>query len=98
MKLMRTEDAVGQVCAMTSHKLLKKALQRMPYFERPYYYRGRHTGTFKCGKDSIYIWENNENMLHENDAARSCMICANEHMTPSEIKRKIELIVSVTVF
>ena len=46
------------------------------------------------GKDHIYIWENNENMLHENDAAKILYdMCANEHMTSSEIKEgKIELI------
>ena len=46
------------------------------------------------GKDHIYIWENNENMLHENDAAQILYdICKNDHMRPSEVKEgKIELI------
>ena len=48
----------------------------------------------RVGKDHIYIWENNENMLHENDAAQIlCDICKNNYMRPSEVKEgKIELI------
>jgi molybdenum cofactor synthesis domain-containing protein len=46
------------------------------------------------GKDHIYIWENNENMLHENEAARILYdICKSEHMSPSDVKEgKIEVI------
>ena len=46
------------------------------------------------GKDHVYMWENNENMLHENDAAeilRQISMGANMH--PTEPKEgKIELI------
>ena len=46
------------------------------------------------GKDTIYIWEVNENMMHENDAARVlCELSINEHMHASDISEgKIELI------
>ena len=45
------------------------------------------------GKDTVYIWENDETMLHENDAAFILRdLCMNEHMSASEPKEgKIEL-------
>ena len=45
------------------------------------------------GKDNIYIWENDENMLHENEAAEVLRdICQSENMSASEPKEgKIEL-------
>mgnify|MGYP006922395409 CR=1 FL=1 len=48
----------------------------------------------RVGKEHIYIWENDETLLHENDAAKILYdLCANEHMRPSEIKEgKIELL------
>ena len=46
------------------------------------------------GKDHLYVWENNGNMLHENEAAEILYsFCANKHMRPSELKEgKIEVI------
>ena len=45
------------------------------------------------GKEHLYVWEADENMLHENDAARIlCDICKNKYMDESEVKEgKIEL-------
>ena len=45
------------------------------------------------GKEHLYVWEADENMLHENDAARIlCAICKNANMHESEVKEgKIEL-------
>jgi len=46
------------------------------------------------GKENLYIWEKQEGMLHENEAAEILYdICKNDHMKPSSIKEgKIELI------
>lgn len=45
------------------------------------------------GKEHLYVWEADENMLHENDAARIlCDICKNTMMDESPVKEgKIEL-------
>ena len=45
------------------------------------------------GKDHIYIWENDETMMHENDAAEVlCRMCKGENMTRGGVKEgKIEL-------
>ena len=46
------------------------------------------------GKDHLYVWEKDENLLHENDAAKILYdISADENMHGSDIKEgKIELI------
>ena len=78
---------------MTSHKLSKALLEGCRISKRPYYYRGRHTCTFKWWeKDHIYIWENNENMLHENDALKILHdMCANEHIRSHRKSKKEKL-------
>ena len=50
------------------------------------------------GKEHLYVWEMDENMVHENEAAeRLYKICANENIYPSkEVKEgKIEAFASV---
>ena len=46
------------------------------------------------GKDHLFVWEKQEGMLHENEAAEILYsICKNEHMAPSPVKEgKIDLI------
>ena len=46
------------------------------------------------GKDHLFVWEKQEGMLHENEAAEILYsICENEHMAPSPVKEgKIDLI------
>jgi molybdenum cofactor synthesis domain-containing protein len=49
------------------------------------------------GKDHLYVWEQTEGTLHENEAAEILYdICKNDHMTPSEIKEgKIDIFTSI---
>ena len=48
------------------------------------------------GKDQLYVWEKEEGMLHENDAAEIlCAMCRGAHMERSQAKEgKIELTAS----
>ena len=44
------------------------------------------------GKEHIYIWENDETMLHENEAAGIlCQLCQGPGMRPLSLRREIEL-------
>lgn len=47
----------------------------------------------KLGKENIFVWEDDENFLHENDAAEILKnICQGENLIASEVKEgKIEL-------
>ena len=94
MKLMKTTEAVGQ---MLCHDIT----QIIPgEFKGPVFRKG-HIITeedvpvlLSVGKDNIYIWEVNESMMHENDAAMVLYgLCANEFMHPSEVKEgKVEVV------
>lgn len=52
------------------------------------------------GKENIYIWEKDENMLHENEAAEILyQMCRGEHMHPTPVKEgKIELVADMDGF
>nr|MCR4891703.1 molybdopterin-binding protein [Lachnospiraceae bacterium] len=94
MKQVKTTEAVGQ---MLCHDIT----QIIPgKFKGPIFRKGHIIAEedipvlLSVGKDSVFIWEVNENMLHENDAAQVLYdISASDHMHPSETKEgKIELI------
>ena len=93
MKLVKTEDAVGQV-------LCHDITQIIPGVTKGPVFRKGHVITeedipvlLSVGKENLYIWEKDEAKLHENEAAQIlCEMCRNEHMYPSEVSEgKIEL-------
>ena len=94
MKLMKTEEAVGQILCHDITQIIK-GVTKDAVFRKGHVIREEDIPVLlSVGKDNIYIWENNENMLHENEAAQILYdICKNEHMHPSDVKEgKIELI------
>ena len=93
MRFVKTKDAVGQV-------LCHDITQIIPGVTKGPVFRKGHVITeedipvlLSVGKENLYIWEKDETMLHENEAAQIlCEMCRNEHMHPSEISEgKIEL-------
>ena len=93
MKLIRTEDAVGSV-------LCHDITQIIPGVVKDAVFRKGHVVTeedipvlLSVGKEHLYVWEAQEGMLHENDAAEVLRrICQGEHMKASAPKEgKIEL-------
>lgn len=94
MKLMKTEEAVGQVLCHDITQIIK-GVTKDAVFRKGHVIREEDVPVLlSVGKDHIYIWENNENMLHENDAAEILRtICQGENMHPTEPKEgKIELV------
>lgn len=94
MRLMKTEDAVGQVLCHDITQIIK-GVTKDAVFRKGHVIREEDIPVLlSVGKDHIYIWENNEAMLHENDAAEILReICQGEHMHATEPKEgKIELI------
>ena len=97
MKSIRVEDAVGQV-------LCHDMTQIIPGEFKGARFRKGHIVTaedipvlLSMGKERIYVWEMEEGMLHENEAAeRLCALCNNENMLRSEVKEgKIELTAAI---
>ena len=97
MKAIRVEDAVGQV-------LCHDMTQIIPGEFKGARFRKGHIVTaedipvlLSMGKERIFVWEMEEGMLHENEAAeRLCALCGNENMLRSEVKEgKIELTAAI---
>lgn len=93
MKQIRTEDAVGQV-------LCHDITQIIPGVIKDAKFRKGHVVTeedipvlLSLGKEHLYIWEKDENMYHEDEAAEILYeLCRNEYMERGQVKEgKIEL-------
>ena len=94
MKLIRTQNAAG-------HVLCHDITQIIPgKYKGPAFKKG-HVVTeedipvlLSIGKEHLYVWEKEENMLHEDEAAEILYrICAGAGMHPSDVSEgKIELI------
>ena len=93
MKLIKTEDAVGTVLCHDITQIIKGVTKDAVF-------RKGHVVTeedipvlLSVGKEWLYVWEKEEGMLHENDAAEIlCAMCLGDHMERSEAKEgKIEL-------
>lgn len=93
MKLMKTEDAVGQVLCHDITQIIKGVTKDAVFRKGHVITEEDIPALLSVGKDHIYIWEKDETMLHENEAAEIlCSVCKNEHMKASLPKEgKIEL-------
>ena len=97
MKLMKTEEAVGQILCHDVTQIIPGE-KKGPAFRKGHIIAEEDIPLLlSLGKDHVYIWENDENMLHENDAAQILYtLCAGEHMHASPVKEgKIELIADI---
>jgi molybdenum cofactor synthesis domain-containing protein len=94
MKLMKTEEAVGQVLCHDITQIIKGVTKDAVFRKGHIITEEDIPVLLSVGKEHVYIWENNENMLHENDAAEILRdICMGEHMHASKPKEgKIELV------
>ncbi len=94
MKLMKTEDAVGQILCHDITQIIK-GVTKDAVFRKGHIITAEDVPVLlSVGKDHIYIWENDETKLHENDAAEILrQICHGENMHATEAKEgKIELV------
>lgn len=94
MKLIRTEDAVGHVLCHDITQIIK-GVTKDAVFRKGHVVRKEDIPVlFSVGKEHLYVWEKDDTMLHENDAAAILFeICADDHMHGSDVKEgKIELI------
>lgn len=94
MKLVRTEDAIGQVLCHDITRIVKGVTKGVAFSKGHVIKEEDVPELLKLGKDHLYIWENDDSMLHENDAAEILReISQGANMHPTEPKEgKIELI------
>lgn len=93
MRLMRTEETVGQVLCHDITRIIR-GVTKDAVFRKGHVIREEDVPVlFSVGKDHIYVWENDETMLHEDEAAEVLrQICQGEHMRATPPKEgKIEL-------
>lgn len=93
MKLIPTREAVGTVLCHDITQIIRGVTKDAVF-------RKGHVVTeedipvlLSVGKDHLYVWEKEEGMLHENEAAEIlCAMCRGEYMERSQAKEgKIEL-------
>ncbi len=94
MKEMKTTDAAGQVLCHDVTQIIRGVTKDAVFRKGHIIQEEDIPLLLSMGKDHIFIWEKEENMLHENEAALFLYsLCENKHMHPSEVKEgKIEAI------
>lgn len=97
MKQIKTVDAVGQVLCHDITQIIKDE-KKDAVFKKGHVIKEEDIPVLlSVGKEHIYIWEKQEGILHENEAAEILYgICKNEYLKPSDVKEgKIEVIADV---
>ena len=90
---MKTEDAVGQVICHDITQIIKGVTKDARFRKGHVITEEDIPVLLSLGKDHIYVWENDESMMHENeDAEVLCAICKGDNMSRGEPKEgKIDL-------
>lgn len=94
MKLIKTADAEGAVLCHDITQIIKGVTKDAVFRKGHVVTREDIPVLLSVGKDQLYVWEKEEGMLHENDAAEIlCSMCMNNHMDRTGTKEgKIEVI------
>lgn len=93
MKLIKTIDAKGAVLCHDITQIIQGVVKDAVFRKGHIVTEEDIPVLLSVGKDQLYVWEEEEGMLHENDAAEIlCSLCLNEYMEQSTVKEgKIEL-------
>lgn len=96
MKLIQTVDAEGTVLCHDITQIIKGVTKDAVFRKGHVVTKEDIPVLLSVGKDQLYVWEKEEGMLHENEAAEVlCAMCRGEHMERSQAKEgKIELTAS----
>lgn len=94
MKSVKVEDAVGSILCHDITQIIKD-VTKDAIFRKGHVIREEDIPVLlSVGKEHLYVWEEQEGMLHENDAAEALrQVCQGENMHPTEPKEgKIDLL------
>lgn len=93
MKLVATKDAVGHVLCHDITQIIKDVSKGRRFKKGHIVQEEDIPVLLSLGKDHLYIYENDESMMHENEAAEVlAKLTKNAYMNQSEVKEgKIEL-------
>ena len=81
MKEIKTEDAIGSVLCHDITEIVKDQ-RKGPHFKKGHIIKEEDIEVLlNLGKEHLYVFEKDETMMHENDAAEVLYrMTANEHM------------------
>lgn len=93
MKKIRVQDAVGHVLPHDMTRIVKDEFKGIGFKKGHVITEEDIPHLLDMGKGHIYVLEKDENMVHENDAAKIlASICKNEYMELTDVKEgKIEI-------
>jgi len=85
MKLINTKDAVGHVLCHDMTRIVKGEFKGTQFKKGHIITKEDIPMFLSMGKEHVYVWEMQEGMVHENDAAqRLYNLCVNENIKPSD--------------
>lgn len=91
MKLIKTEEAVGHVLCHDMTQIIKGVTKDARFRKGHIVTEEDIPVLLSMGKENLYVWEKNENMLHEDGGGRgSCVRSVRENicMPPSRKRGK----------
>jgi len=93
LKSIKTQESVGHILCHDVTQIIKDKKKDTVFRKGHVITESDIPVLLSIGKDHVYIWENNPDMLHENDAAKILSnICRSDNMRETEPKEgKIEL-------
>lgn len=93
MKLIQTEEAEGHVLCHDITQIIKGVTKDARFRKGHIVTKEDIPVLLSLGKDNLYVWEKDESMYHENEAAEILKeVCINKNMSASSVKEgKIEL-------
>ena len=93
MKLIRTVDAEGAVLCHDITQIIRGVTKDAVFRKGHIVTKEDIPVLLSVGKDQLYVWEKQEGMLHEDEAAEYlCRMCLGQNMTRSQAKEgKIEI-------
>jgi molybdenum cofactor synthesis domain-containing protein len=97
MRLIKTIEAEGHVICHDMTQIIKGVTKDSIFRKGHIVTKEDIPILLSIGKDNLYVWEKDDSMYHEDDAAEILyLICKNNYMRPSQVKEgKIEIIADI---
>ena len=94
MRLIKTTEAEGHVICHDIVQIIKGVTKDTIFKKGHVVCKEDIPVLLSVGKDNLYVWEKDDTMYHEDEAAQILYdMCKNEYMKPSEVKEgKIDVI------
>lgn len=87
MKEVRTQDAVGRVICHDITRIIPGGVKEVAFAKGHVVREEDVDELLKVGKMHLYVWENDDTKMHENDAADAIYeLIADENMKPTPVK------------